>query len=1085
MNTKKIVKNESNITEKNINELHKFIINKINEIQEIIRNTIISIKNNMKYEIFSNNDMNISINLLNELYEKTNEILSKTNNTNSNKEYDTLIELLQKIIDKLSMIMCGFGTKNIDDLLFICFGTEFKNIKIDNEIFISKYELIKKYIHPIGYKIIKWKQIKDKKVFKYDKICISKISDDINILEDANNFECFDIESSNKNFHQKIYGIRVVIQNENLNKTIVINGLIDDIQINCFNNKYIDKRKEELKKKSNELRANEKEVLLKIIDSLTIKDILIYSNDDIIKKMNSVFIEVNNVKSLKIDAVINKFMALDLISQRNMLINLLLYIKDDDIQYICYLLYDLTTVNSIDTNDGNEQKNIYESLPYNIKKCFKDFINCNIKITNDNTQKYENIKISYEQQIHLLKANDVVKEKAMTKLKEIKNKSDENCSKAKQYLEGLLKIPFGIYREEPILRKLKDYSKLFENILPIISTSFPELQITKKIRYNTIEILEYINLFENYICKNYFHIVETLLNNQKMKHITQFLQYINANINNNEKIVSKNMTKNTLIKNILNFLKNNKEINDTIIFEIYKNIYSENQNSISKILVKTSSLKSNIISIETSMQNINNILDESIYGHNNAKNQVMKIIGQWMTGEQNGYCFGFEGSPGVGKTSLAKKGLANCLKSSENQSRPFAFIALGGSCNGSYLEGHGYTYLNSNWGRITEILMQTKCMNPIIYIDELDKVSKTENGKEIIGILTHIIDQTQNDVFQDKYFSGIDIDLSKALFIFSYNDPENIDHILLDRIHRIKFDNLTLIEKVVIVKKYILPEINKKMGFHGVVELTDEIIKHIIKTYTLEPGVRKLKELLFDLYGEINLEIIKYNPNEKYILPVVIDKEKLEKKYLKKYKKIKIKTIHKYPEIGIINGLWANALGTGGIIPIQVCYYPSSVFLDLKLTGLQGDVMKESMNVAKTLAWNLTDDDNKKMLIKQFEETKCQGMHIHCPEGAVSKDGPSAGTAITTAIYSLFNNKMIKNNVAITGEITLQGNVTEIGGLDMKINGGIDAGVKTFLYPKENQKDFLEWKKKTNTNIEGIEFIEISTIQDVFKHVFV
>jgi ATP-dependent Lon protease len=275
------------------------------------------------------------------------------------------------------------------------------------------------------------------------------------------------------------------------------------------------------------------------------------------------------------------------------------------------------------------------------------------------------------------------------------------------------------------------------------------------------------------------------------------------------------------------------------------------------------------------------------------------------------------------------------------------------------------------------------------------------------------------------------------------------------------------------------------MGFHGVVELTDEIIEHIIKTYTLEPGVRKLKELLFDLYGEINLEILKYNPNEKYILPVVIDKEKLEKKYLKKYKKIKIKTVHKYPEIGIINGLWANALGTGGIIPIQVCYYPSSVFLDLKLTGLQGDVMKESMNVAKTLAWNLTDDDNKKLLIKQFEETKCQGMHIHCPEGAVSKDGPSAGTAITTAIYSLFNNKMIKNNVAITGEITLQGNVTEIGGLDMKINGGIDAGVKTFLYPKENQKDFLEWKKKTNINIEGIEFIEISTIQDVFKHVFV
>ena len=126
-------------------------------------------------------------------------------------------------------------------------------------------------------------------------------------------------------------------------------------------------------------------------------------------------------------------------------------------------------------------------------------------------------------------------------------------------------------------------------------------------------------------------------------------------------------------------------------------------------------------------------------------------------------------------------------------------------------------------------------MNPIIYIDELDKVSKTEEGKEIIGILIHLIDQTQNDLFQDKYFSGINLDLSKALFIFSYNDPEQIDKILLDRIHRIKFDNLTIKDKVIIAKKYIIPEINTKMGFVNIVDLSDEIIVHIIQTYTLEP----------------------------------------------------------------------------------------------------------------------------------------------------------------------------------------------------------------------------------------------------------
>lgn len=238
-----------------------------------------------------------------------------------------------------------------------------------------------------------------------------------------------------------------------------------------------------------------------------------------------------------------------------------------------------------------------------------------------------------------------------------------------------------------------------------------------------------------------------------------------------------------------------------------------NYQSLAKIPDEIKDIKNNIQFVNDSLKSISSILDNSIHGHLHAKNQILKIIGQWMTGEQNGYCFGFEGFPGVGKTSLAKKGLSNCLKDENGISRPFSFIALGGSCNGSTLEGHSYTYVNSTWGRIVDILMETKCMNPIIYIDELDKVSKTEHGKEIIGILTHLIDTTQNDGFQDKYFSGIDIDLSKALFIFSYNDPEQIDRILLDRIHRIKFDNLTLDDKLTIVEKHILPDINKKMGF--------------------------------------------------------------------------------------------------------------------------------------------------------------------------------------------------------------------------------------------------------------------------------
>jgi ATP-dependent Lon protease len=204
-----------------------------------------------------------------------------------------------------------------------------------------------------------------------------------------------------------------------------------------------------------------------------------------------------------------------------------------------------------------------------------------------------------------------------------------------------------------------------------------------------------------------------------------------------------------------------------------------------------------------------------------------------------------------------------------------------------------------------------------------------------------------------------------------------------------------------------------------------------------------------------------------------------------KYTKITEQKIYCEPRVGIINGLWANALGMGGIIPIQTQLFPSSTFLELQLTGLQGDVMKESMTVAKTLAWSLTDDTIKKAWLTYFADTKCQGLHIHCPEGSTSKDGPSAGTAITTAIFSLLNKKLIQNDVAITGEISLSGEITAIGGLEIKINNGIRAGVKTILYPKENDREFIKWQKSCDIIDSSIKFIQVATIHDVFKHVFV
>ena len=214
--------------------------------------------------------------------------------------------------------------------------------------------------------------------------------------------------------------------------------------------------------------------------------------------------------------------------------------------------------------------------------------------------------------------------------------------------------------------------------------------------------------------------------------------------------------------------------------------------SLEQCISNIDTIKQDINDIEDYISNVRKTLDDSVYGHFEAKRQLERIIGQWINGKNNGYCFGFEGPPGVGKTSLAKKGLSFCLKDANGKPRPFSFIGMGGSSNGSILEGHSYTYVGSTWGKVVDILIDSKCMNPIIFIDELEKISRTENGKEIIGILTHLIDPTQNDKFQDKYFNGIDLDLSKALFIFSYNDVNLIDKILLDRIHRIKFNFLTL-----------------------------------------------------------------------------------------------------------------------------------------------------------------------------------------------------------------------------------------------------------------------------------------------------
>jgi len=252
------------------------------------------------------------------------------------------------------------------------------------------------------------------------------------------------------------------------------------------------------------------------------------------------------------------------------------------------------------------------------------------------------------------------------------------------------------------------------------------------------------------------------------------------------------------------------------------------------------------------MENAKKTLDDCVYGLDDAKMQIMQVIGQWITNpDALGTAIAIKGPPGTGKTSLVKEGISKIL------GREFAFIALGGTGDASFLEGHGYTYEGSLWGRIVQILMESKCMNPVIYFDELDKVSDTPRGEEIIGILTHLTDTSQNNQYHDKYFSEIDFDLSKCLFIFSYNDESKVNPILRDRMYRIMTKGYEAKEKLVIARDFLLPKIREQVAFKSdELIIPDETLTEIIGNEIItqgEEGVRNLKRCLEIIHTKLNL----------------------------------------------------------------------------------------------------------------------------------------------------------------------------------------------------------------------------------------
>ena len=1114
--------------------------------QDIIQKTILHVQRNKILDIVGISEVNNCINTLFVLSKKIkeiNEIPITVNNT------ENIINVLQNINNELSSLFKVFGTESFEDLLWICFGNNSVKTYAISDMEMDKFELLKKYFHPTSYKVLGAKKVefdgqdkaeklgkaekldKIEKIEKLDKIERQKI-DDCCLTEKSKNLDIAELSVKIKSFQLKVYGIQMIVHNPQHNKSLIITGTVDDIIIDLLENKFVN-----LKIKAiNENMPNSPEfkcsTFHRFIGSLGLKDYLIYEPHEIYSKYVGYLSNLNNIRQKTIAYVVKEFVANDLFMKRLTIIQLLVQSDKQDNQYLSYLLYDLLSNDTNGNVDTQEQVTLFDSFPWSIKQHFKDAMTQTVKYTHDLTN-FDSQKIPLEQQICLLKAPDLVKEKAMQKLKEIKSKSEDSGSKARQYLDGLLKIPFSIYKREPILNMMNSIKSDFAKMVKTGSTMSVLLNLdgfVAKENYTNLEILKYLSLMgkpdakqnTSQNAKSYESVAATVSEKGKPE-LLALAAKINAVIvakgqketkEKSKKIRVSNKNKSEIITEINTFVKSMIETPDFTNFqELFLSSSSskeQNNNQNEKVVKKSNillplslpimplemqSIQDKYSEITTYMNNIKLTLDDAVYGHEKAKKHIERIIGQWVNGNDNtGYVLGFEGAPGIGKTTLAK-GLANCLKDADGQSHPFSLIAIGGDANASSLVGHSYTYVGSTWGQIVQILMDKKCMNPIILIDEVDKISKTEHGKEIIGILTHLLDTTQNESFQDKYFSGIELDLSKVLFILSYNDVELIDKILLDRVHRIKFDSLSIEDKIVICNKHLLPEIYKRIGLDDMISFSDECLQFIIEEYTLEPGVRKLKEKLFEIIGELNLDILKRisgssssssssNLSTTYDIPINITIDDIKSKYFKDKREIRVQKIHETSKVGVINCLYATSLGNSGILSASAKFFPATKFLELKLTGLLDQMMQESFQISLTLAYSLLTEERKLVLNDLYNGPQKHGIHLHMGDGSISKSGTSAGIAITLLMYSLLNDVKIKNTFAVTGEASdLNGNVGEIGALGYKFQGGIKAGVKHFIFPKDNKRDYDDFIKKYGETklIEGISFNQITHIDEAIE----
>lgn len=456
------------------------------------------------------------------------------------------------------------------------------------------------------------------------------------------------------------------------------------------------------------------------------------------------------------------------------------------------------------------------------------------------------------------------------------------------------------------------------------------------------------------------------------------------------------------------------------------------------------------------------ILEHDHYGLEDIKERILEFIAVLqIKNDRKAPILCFVGPPGVGKTSLGQS-IARAMQ------RKFVRMSLGGVRDEAEIRGHRRTYVGALPGRIIQGLKRVGTANPVFMLDEIDKLGNDHRGDPASALL-EVLDPAQNKSFNDHYLE-IDCDLSSALFIATANILDTIPPALRDRMEIIRLPGYTSFEKKQIARKYLVPRQLKDNGLKAKQILFKmSAIDEIIDYYTREAGVRDLERTIGKVCRKITTEIVRNNINAKK--RVVVD-QKLVRKYLGSHRFI-LDEAEKYSDIGVATGMaWTSVGGT--ILPVETTMMPGKG--NLKLTGSLGNVMKESAEAA--FSFIRSHGDALKIKASIFEKND---FHIHVPDGATPKDGPSAGITMTVSLVSLLTNRMVKPKLSMTGEITLRGKVTAVGGIKEKVIAALRSGIKTIIMPTENKKDLEDIPAKIKSKLK---FYFVKNAHEAFKVVF-